>query len=154
MLGLYHGPCFSDFVVFDFQSCSLLHTMLCPAALKGVWKLLLWDEDFGVTCVSFVDQNSQLFSEKSNFQEKSEWAEAVSWLNMGISTLTVLHVQPSFRVGERKALEIGGQKTGDGHIIPYSSLLIFCLPLCQVRTELNGGSKMHYPLGLTWQSSG
>ena len=71
--------------------------------------------------------------EKRNFQEKSEWAEDVNWLNMGISTLSILHAQPSFRVGERKALKIGGQKTGDGHIIPHSSLLIFCLPLCQVR---------------------
>ena len=154
MLGLYHGPCFSELMGSHFQSCSLLPAVLCPGDLKWVWGLLLWDEDFGMTDMCELCRPELSVPEKSNFQEKSEWAEAVNWLNMGISTLTILHVQPSFRVGERKALGTGKQKTRDGHIIPHSSLLIFCLPLCQVRTELNGSFKTHYPLGLPWQSSG
>ena len=64
-----------------------------------MWELLLWDDGLRVD-VSELHRSERSDPERTNLQEKSEWDETVNSLNMGILTLTVLHVQPSFRVGE------------------------------------------------------
>ena len=138
MLGLYHGPCFSDFMVFHFQSCSLLPAVLCPGDLKGVWGLLLWDEDFGMTCANFVDQNSQ-FLRKVTFRRK---VSGLKTLTDSIWEFRLYTACPAFFQGRWKK-SLGDRGTKDRRW-PHNSSLIppYILPsFVPSKTELNGGSK-------------